>query len=171
MAYSTVAQLRNNVTKADSSEITDPNVDDRIAEADKEVEQDLANWIDFTLVPAIGDSPATPDFINKLSQYKTAELVLIKLFGAKRAADEVSDIQYWEKKYSNPDPASGETIGLLERITAGGIPLELSDGTDISKTSNKFTQDSRDNIKPALGLDELGEFESEEDLEDERPID
>ncbi len=171
MAFSTIAQLRKNVIQVDTTEMSDADVTLRIAQADKEINQDLANYIDFSLVPAIGDSLATPNYINLLSQYKTAEFVLAALHGGGRKIDEVSDVQYYEKRYSNPNPSVNEREGLLERIMSGSIPLVLSDGTSIAGTSHKFIQDSRKGIKPALGDDEFGEFADEDELKEKRPID
>lgn len=171
MAFSTIAQFRLNVPKIIIDDYIDSNVTLQIAEADKRVKQDLNRLIDFDLIPAIGSSPDTPDFINLLSQYKTAELVLKSVFGAKREVTEVSDIQYWQRQYSNPMPPPGEEFGLLEKIKLGMIVLELSDGTDVKSGPQRFTRDSRPNIKPALGVDEFGEFKNNDDLEEERPQD
>ncbi len=167
--YSTKEQLRANVPKLSAAAYVDASVDVKIAQADKIIAQDLANIIDFSLVPNITASPATPDFINLLSQYKTAEMSLTAKFGIKREITEVSDIQYWQKMYSNPNPGAGETLGLLEKIKSGAIELELSDGTAIGTGVGTFTRDSKDGIEPALGQAKYGEFANNRELLQKRP--
>ena len=167
--YSTVAQYRGNIPSTETNEYSDPSVEGKIIQADSMIEQDLANIIDFSLVPNITADPATPTFINLLSQYKVAEMSLTAIFGAKREVTEVSDIQYWQKMYSNPEPRQGETLGLLERIKNGSIPLELSDGTAIGTGVNTFTRDAKPGIEPALGLGKRGAFKNNTELLQDRP--
>jgi hypothetical protein len=133
MAYSTDAQFRGNVPRIDTDEYSVIAVEGRIVEADKEINQDVSTCIDTSLIPAIDDASATPDYINLLSQYKTAELSLVAIYGYKREVTEVSDIQYWQKKYDDK----------LAEIKSGSIELELSDGTDISTGVGTFSRTAR----------------------------
>ncbi len=167
--YSIVAQYRGNIPSTETNEYSDLSVQGKIIQADSIIEQALANIIDFALVPNITASPATPTFINLLSQYKVAEMSLTAIFGAKREVTEISDIQYWQKMYSNPNPAQGETIGLLEQIINGSIPLVLSDGTAIGTGVGTFQRDSKVGIEPAMGTGKYGKFENDGELRLKRP--
>lgn len=169
MSFSTIAEFRLNIPSIVTDDYSDDDVTLQIAQADKILKEDVGNFINVSLIPATGASPTTPFYVNRLSQYKVAELVLIALHGASRKAEDVSDIQYWQKQYSNPDPATGEMFGLLEKIFSGSISLVLSDGTDISTGGKKFVRDAKPGIEPALGLGEFGEFANNEELRKERP--
>jgi hypothetical protein len=169
MGFSTIAELRLNIKSVDSDEYSDANVTSQIAQADEIIKQDVGNYITVASIPDTGDSPATPFYINRLSQYKTAELVLIALHGASRKAEDVSDIMYWQKQYSNPNPIAGERIGLLEQIQSGSIELVLSDGTNIGKGGQRFVRDAKDGIEPAMGLNDFGEFRNNTELLKDRP--
>ena len=158
--YSTVQQLRNNVAKAQSiSAISNPNVEDRITEADKMVKTKLSKAIDFALVPADSSDPTFPNFLNKLSQFKAAELVLVRLYGAKRNVADITDITYWKEEYNE----------LLQEIFNGDIDLVLEGGGAIGGTTDTL-QVGKVGIRPALGMGEYGGFVSKEGLEEDRPI-
>lgn len=150
MAYSTVAQLRANIKGATETNIDDTIVTDRIANADNEIESLLSSVIDFTLIVT------TPDFINLLSQWKTCELSLVYLHGAKREALTVSDVDYWMKKFD----------ALIAKILNGEIPLEDGTGISISGGATTYTN-PKDGIIPGLGMGEYGEHESNDDLKDD----
>ena len=126
MAYSTTTQLQNNVQVAvntfDAGAELTAKLNEAIVTSDKRVNIDVANVIDTSLIPATGDSPATPDFINLLSQYKAAEICLVRMTGARRVVQEENDIQYWKQCYDE----------LLKQILEGKVPLVLSDGTNTS---------------------------------------
>lgn len=156
MAYSTVDQLRNNEKELlRDPPITDAIVTQRIEMSDNIVKIDLGNVINFTGMPEIVDVPATPNYINLCSQYKTVEMCLVYFYSAKRDIDEVSDIQYWQKLYND----------LVQQIKDGLI--ELGDfGTGVQTFSNR----AKPEVEPALGTDKYGEFEDLEDLQSERPI-
>lgn len=169
--FSTETQARNNFASIIEDDIDPAVINDRIEQADNQVKIDLASIIDFSLVPdTTPPSSNLPDFINKLSQYKTMELLYVKLFGAKRLVQEQSDRIYWQKMYSNPDPAIGETEGLLERVKSFEIPLELVDGTSISGTTSNFSNIARDGVEPAFGVDKYGEFLTDDELLEDRPV-
>lgn len=162
MAYSTIEQFRNNVLKLEQSgDYANLKVTDKIVQADSIIGQDLAGIVDFSVVPNIDDSPATPDFINLLSQFKVAEMSLVAKFGGKRDVDEVSDIQYWQKLYTE----------LLEKIIDGLIALELSDGTGVGKGKQRFVREARKGAEPILGLGEYHEFLTSAEIADLYPED
>jgi hypothetical protein len=161
MAYSTVAQLRSNIPQITTDELTDNEVKSRTTEGDKDIRTDLSSLIDFDLVPDTDPPDSTnPEFLNKLSQFKTCEYSLVALHGANRKVQEVSDVQYWQKKYED----------YLAVVLSGKIPIELGDGTSIIKSGQRYTQDSKADVKPALGTDKNGEFLTETELEDLRPL-
>lgn len=152
--YSTVTQLRDNVPRIEVATFDDNQVIRRIAQADTTLEVDLSGVVDFTDMPLIGDVPATPDYINKLSQYKTAELSLIALFSAKRMVMEPADWQYWKEMYDN----------LLKKIISGEISVGEALATSTFGTDNF----PRHDVEPALGQGKRGEFANEDDVEDIR---
>lgn len=148
--YSTITQLRENVLRIEAGSFDDNAVIRRIAQADAMLEVDLSNMVDFTDMPIV---PNTPDYINKLSQYKTAELCLVALFSAKRMVLEPSDWEYWKKLYDD----------LLNKILSGDIKI-ASLGTSEFGTSN-FPKNT---IEPALGQNKRGEFADNDTIEEIR---
>lgn len=161
--FSSIAQLRANLTQvvATNPNQDDATVTDRITHADDDVQMDLAKYVNFALIPAAGYSDSNfPKWLNHLSQYKSCEHMLVKLYGTKRTVDEVSDIQHWQKEYEV----------LLEKIRTNQIDAVLADGTNVSK--GMFTVGvGRQNISPVLGSGKYGEFEKESDLAGDRPRD
>ena len=148
MAYSSVAQFRSNIPRIPIGTMADAAVEDRIDFADDQVEVDLSKVVDFTLVT---DTPAgCPTFINKLSQYKTAEMCCVSKFGAKRMVEEQSDRQYWERMYND----------LLKAIMASEIDLD-----DVGFAGMDYTNDVKNDVQPALGMGEEGEYVNETDNE------
>ena len=98
MAYSTVLELKNNIQSNMYHGIADSVIDSRITEADKKIRTDLSSVIDFT---EITDTPTgAPEVINILSQYKAAELFLVRMHGGKRDGEGVSDVEYWKRNYN-----------------------------------------------------------------------
>ena len=156
MAYSTEAELRANISLATTDNISQAVVLDRLDEADTEIKTDLSLIVDFDSIVA------TPTFINKLAQFKTCELCLIYMFGSKRKADDITDVDYWVNKYNK----------LLAQVVNGEIALE--DGSDpavgISKGQQSFTNSARDDIEPALGSGKWGDFKNLTELERDRPV-
>jgi hypothetical protein len=150
--YSSITQLRNNVSILKIAVIPDADVEDRIDEADKTIQTDLSKVIDFTTITA-NDGSTTPIYINKLSQYKTAELCLVKMYGAKRQLEDQSDRQYWERMYNE----------LKEMILDGSIDI-----TDEAKGSQTFQNNTKENVPPALGMGEYSGHIDEDDLEAQR---
>ena len=155
MAYSTEAELRNNVSIATVGNISSANVTQRIAVADKVIETDLNNVIDFDEIVV------TPDFVNLLSQWKTAELCLVYMYGKKRKVEENSDIDYWQGLYDK----------LINDILMGVVTLEdgSTPAVSISKGQQAFANTAKDNIEPALGEGKWGDFVTKDELAEDRP--
>jgi hypothetical protein len=158
--YSSIAQLRMNLTQV---VVTAPNCDDatvtdRINHADDDIGMDLGKYVNFSLIPSAYSDTNFPTWLNHLSQYKTCEHMLAKLYGAKRTVDQVTDIQYWTKQYDD----------LLLKIKTNRVEAVLPDGTNVSK-GQFTTQIGRTGISPVLGSGPYGEFESEDGLAKDRP--
>jgi hypothetical protein len=154
MAYSTTTELKNNVKIIDNTFTTSPTPDEfaaeRIALADKIVEADCSRYIDFSQV-----TDETTPVVNLLSQYKSAEMALVRIVGIKRKNKESDDISYWQGLYDD----------LKAKIKAGEINIELGDGTNVGKNLGKFRNTSRKNIRPNQGYDKYGEWLNNDDME------
>jgi hypothetical protein len=149
--YSTVAECRLMVTKASTiAKISDPDVTAVIALADRKVKEDLSNVYDMA---AVDLAATTPDPVNELSRFKTNEWVLVKLFGAKRSIEEVSDIQYWAEQYKMK----------LEQILEGLVDLG-----PLALATQAFTSTYKDDVTPALGHGKYGGWIDEDGLESVR---
>lgn len=146
--YSTVTECRTMVSKAATiAMISDANILAVIVLADKKVKEDLSNIYDMTAVDA---AVTTPDPVNELSRFKTNEWVLVKLFGAKRSIEEVSDIQYWQREYNDK----------LAAIVAGSVALG-----PLALTTQAFSNVCKKDVLPALGHGKYGGFIDEDSLE------
>jgi hypothetical protein len=153
MAYSTAAEIREWLGNfAETTRLPDATITQRIAQGDEILIVDLGNLIDFTAVDA---AASTPPFINLLSEYKGAELTLVYLNGVNRGLEEAGDIKYFRDLYN----------GMVEKIRAGEI-----DTGDYTTGTNTFSNDYKTNVRPALGTDKYGQFETETDLENSRPL-
>ena len=161
MAFSTETELKDNVKALEASftgtEITGI-FNSREAIAKKIIKQDLANVIDFTKVNETGGSPPTPDFINLLSQYKTAEFAYIRLGSVKRKFDEMDDRMFWENMYKNQ----------LKDIKTGKIDLIDSNGDSVGTGITTFEHTSKENVKPRFGYRKYGIFSDDDKLEEIR---
>lgn len=159
--YSTVTQLRNNIKLIDTDIMDDAQVTTRIVEADKEIRKKLSNLIDFSLLPSDPTDADFPEFINLLSQYKTAELCLVYAYGALARAKEQPDRVYWADLFKDN----------LADILAGKVALELPDsGTSIGSGTATFSQDSKPGVAPALGEGEFADNVTDDELLEERPL-
>ena len=138
--FSSIAQVRANLTQVDIVRMDDTTVTDRIALADDDIVTDLSKYVNFSLVPATGYLDSNfPAWLKRLSQFKSCSHILVKLYGAKRSVDQVSDIQYWDKEYAD----------LLNKIKMNMVETILVDGTNITKGA--FTVSvGRQNISPVL---------------------
>ena len=150
--YSSAAQLLVNVPRLTIVVMPVVDVELIIDQADNIIESDLSKVIDFDEVTA-ADATTTPNYINLLSQYKTAERCLVSKYGAKRQVEEQSDRQYWEQEYDD----------LLNKILDGTLDI-----SDESLGSPSFENNVRDDVEPALGMGEQGGFIDEDDLETQR---
>ena len=151
--YSSDSQLRKNVPRlSDVTVLTAADLLLILGESDTTIQTDLSILIDFDLVTA-ADELTLPIFINKLAQYKTAEMSLVGKFGAKRMVEEQSDRQYWERLYNE----------LLAKILAGSIDLGAFAGTTTTYQNNVKT-----NVPPALGNGDWGGHIDDDDLETQR---
>jgi hypothetical protein len=164
MAYSTAEQLQNNVLVLANTYKVPATLALKsaaaIATADKIIRVDVSLVINTALIPAVVDTPATPEFINLLSQYKAAQFAVLRMTGARRTVQEETDIQFWGGLYSD----------LLADIKAGKIPLELSDGTNIGTGTTTFVNDALPDVKPRFGFGEYGEWLDKDELEEARDV-
>lgn len=113
--FSTIEQIRATNDKFTDEDISDAVIEDRIIEADKTIIVDLSAKYTQAELETLGASNYA---LNLLSTWKAAELCLSRLFGAARQVDQVSDIDYWRKKYD----------ALIEKILNDEITLSDSTG-------------------------------------------
>ena len=134
--------------------------EDRATEADKELKVDCSLYLDFTKINTTDGSPTTPDFVNLLAQYKTAELSLARLAGAKRKIKEQNDIDYYIEKYDK----------LKDKIKDNAIDLVDVDGTDVSKSKGIFEKPERTKkgVLPRFGYNTFGRFADDDRLKELR---
>jgi hypothetical protein len=149
MAYSAIADIRALSSlfslTATNSKLTDPIVTDRIAMADLIVDADMDGYATTPITGTI------PNAVKLLSRYKTAELCLVYLYAQKREEGKGNtDIEYWQKMYNDFLPIAQKNVN--------------STGIDT------FSVHSRKDILPAMGGGQYGEFLTEEDLADLRPV-
>lgn len=154
MAYSTTTELQNNVkiienTFTGAGEAVAFSTE-RIALADKIVKVDLSKYVDFSSVP----DDETTNVINLLSQYKAAEMSLLRIVGLKRRDKENDDISTWQYLYNS----------LLDKIKSGELNVELADGTNVTSSNMTFTNVAKPNIRPAQGYDKYGEWLNNDDM-------
>lgn len=135
---------------ATTDDIATIDIEAVITLADKKVREDLEKVYDMDAVDA---ALTTPNPVNELSRFKTNEWVLVKLFGAKRSIEEVSDIQYWKNEYDTK----------LQQILDGLVDLG-----DLGLDTQKFTNTCKQDTVPAFGHGKYGAFLDEDDLEDVR---
>ena len=156
MAYSSVDQLRANLKNLNTN-VSAPDIAavgaHRITQADDFIEMDLNNIIDFSSMP---DYPACPKWLNLLSQYKATELTIAYYYTTKRSVEEVNDITYYRMLYNE----------IRKGLFSGRISLG-----DYGTGVVDFTNKSKPEVEPALGVADYGEFETLEDLQTARPTD
>ena len=115
MAFCTVQEIRDANDKLSSeTDVPDSDIEARIAAAERKVKADLGKVISPDEIDAIG---AESNVIRELTIAKTAERTLVKKFGAKRKADDVSDIEYFRKEYKD----------LLDQVLKGEVPIDIPD--------------------------------------------
>lgn len=159
--YSTAAQVKNNNGQIERKLTLDSQIEDRIDQGDKFIRTKLSHMVDFDVIDAMA---TVPDWLNCLSQYMAMDLCLSFIYGAKRDANQVSDIVYWQDKFNE----------LLTECQNGDIDFGTgSTGTDT------FTWDARRHVKPMLGPaktptesgNDYGEYIDLDDLQDDREYD
>ena len=161
MAYSSVAQLYSNV-KLIAASYAEPGRGTfalaAITTADQNVRVDIGNVVNTALIPVYGANPNTPEFVNLLSQYKSAEISLVRMSGAHRQVTEIGDIDYWKGMYTT----------LLATVLAGKIPFTLSNGNSIGTGVMTFSNDALPDVEPYFGNDKYGGWADKDDLIDIR---
>jgi len=130
--------------------MSDSDIENRIAEADDTIYVDLSSLFTEAELAALGSSNKA---LNLLSTWKSVELCLSRLFGAARQADQVSDVDYWRKKYD----------GLIGRILSGEITLTETSGVGPTGKPVLTSSSYRKKIFPTKGV---ADFE-EGDVDDE----
>ena len=138
MAFSTKEQYRNNVHGVlDKTPDDDTIVNDRIAEADKQLKVDLINYIPqtWTSLTDITDE-GTKNVISKLSQYKTCELCIMYAYTKRGTSeDEVIDYKEWKAKYDDliNKIKSGDIILIVNSVVVNAVSPSL-----VSRTTSIF---------------------------------
>jgi hypothetical protein len=151
--YATAAEIKTKI-KDVGNQLTDAEIEFYIDEAeDNFIKVDLAVVIDFVLVDALA---TVPGWLNRLCICKTCVLILVYLYGAKRRVKDVDDIKWFEDCYQK----------LIDDILAGEVDVGA-----VAITASRFQWDSREDVKPAFGLDDYGEFKNLEDMQDDRGVD
>ena len=161
--FSSIDQLRTNLSQVDITRMIDSVVTDRIQHADDDIVMDLSKYVNFnnaTVSAGYVDkttTPLFPIFLNHLSQYKTCEHCLVKLYGTKRTVDQISDIQFWCDEYDK----------LIQRVKTNQTPIALTNGTPIGFGTFRISTNKK-GVLPALGEGKYGQFESDADIARDR---
>jgi len=122
--FSTVAQLRSNLHDVNEHVYSDLMVYNAIVEADKMIEIDLYEYIDFSSM-----NVAETRIVNKLSQIKTAIIVLERLGKNPKEVKELNTLTRYEKMYEK----------IIEDIQNGNISLiSTSITVDITRQGKAF---------------------------------
>ena len=115
MIFTTISEVRDSTNKIkDTVDVPDTLIENRIEAAEKKMIADLSGCASKAELEAMGSNSET---LSNLATYKSVELTLVRVLGASRQADTVSDVQYWEKQYSV----------LLLKVKNGEV--EITDGT------------------------------------------
>ncbi len=153
MAFCTAEQVRAcNVKLESETDAPDTMIESRIGEADDTLTVDLSSMYSASELEALGSGNKT---LNLLSRWKAAELLLAGLYGATRNVDQVSDVDYWRKKYD----------GLLKRILSSEVTL--SEGVTADNPVNKpiITETAyRKKLFPRKGMADFEEGEIDDRL-------
>ena len=117
MPYCTIQEVRDNSDKLEKViDVPDPKITKAINASERIVKVDLSSLMSAIEIDEIGGNS---NVIKTLTNYKATETILATLYGTTRKVDEVSDIQYWQKKYKD----------LLASILAGTTPIDIPDGS------------------------------------------
>jgi hypothetical protein len=115
--FSDVDWVRRDLPSVSSDDRSDAEVRDDIEDGDREVMDDLNNYVDLAEIETV------PEAMKRLSHYKACELVLLRVINDAAVVDEENNlVAYWAKKYDKllKDVRSGE-VRLLDDA---GEPLE-----------------------------------------------
>jgi len=150
--YSSIGELLINVELvADSPTVSNIKIEKRIEMADRIVDYKLSKIIDIDNLHILRNAGNTPDVINQLSQYKSAELQLVTSYSNNTGdALEPADIKYWRTAFDT----------LLADILNGKTEI-LSDGESLLTSSN-MTGVNR-TTEPYFGTGEYGKFDEDYD--------
>lgn len=132
--FCTVEDIRKLTKKLNDIEITDDEIEQYIAVAEKIVMVDLSPIIDADKLQQVTNGLA----LNLLTSYKTCELMLSAYYGASRKIDEVSDVQFFQKLYDK----------LLQNIVNGNVKL---DGANIMTKSYPALEKKRTKLYNVKG--------------------
>lgn len=134
MAFTTTAEVRESTDKfKDLADVPNTLLEGRITEASDILISDLSGIATEAELVAMGSGSKV---LNMLATYKSVEISLVRLFGASRQADVVTDVQYWEKRYND----------LLLKVLNKDV--EITDGTTVlSPTSIPVGTANSDNAK------------------------
>lgn len=128
MTYSTVTQLRENLPTYSSGVISDSEVTNRIALADKKVYL----WLTGLGIQAdINDYPDTPYIVNLYSQALTCELVLAQSY-TNYQGEEPLNLKFWRefREKIESDVANGLSINSSGVTLYADIPSYSNDLPD-----------------------------------------
>jgi hypothetical protein len=159
MAYCTTTEVRNYDEKLTSTvDVTEAKIAHRIVQAENVVRVDLSTMISAADLNTLMAS-ATPSLTAKLlTIYKSVELVLVSDYGAFRKADEVTDVQYFQKAYND----------LLKKLLDGKISI-YQDNTGANAVKN-YPKGTSANLKlyPVKGVEGFVPDEAADDTEVDR---
>lgn len=118
MPFCSIQEIRDANDKLSSTnDVPNTEISNRIASAERKVKADLGKLLSAEEIDAIG---ADSNVIRELTINKAAERTLVKKFGAKRKADDVSDIEYFRKEYE----------ALLKKVLDGDVVIDIPDTSD-----------------------------------------
>lgn len=117
MAFTTATEVRSSTDKfTDTDDVPNTLLENRISEASDILISDLSGIVSEDDLVSMGSGSKV---LNQLATYKSVEISLVRLYGASRQADVITDVQYWEKRYNE----------LLGKVLNGDV--EITDGTDV----------------------------------------
>jgi hypothetical protein len=106
--FSDVAWVRRDLPSVESEDYSNTQIERAIEDGDKEVVDDLNNYVDWSLLDTV------PEAVKRLSHYKACELVLLRVINnAAAISDENSLVNYWHNHYER----------LLKDIRAQAVRL------------------------------------------------
>ena len=125
MSLSTVAELKRNIPTI-SGVLSSATLTANIADGDKTVYDDLSKIVDWDDIEGL---TYTPRLINRLSQYKAAELTIVRRWqDDETVIGEGAEAQnnahtYWEEQYDK----------LLNKIKAGDVLILDNSNDELSE--------------------------------------